>query len=51
MSAMTTDCPALQSLVDRVRAARADGSRLNIRGGGSKDFYGEAARGEAAKSP
>ena len=38
--------PALESLVDRVRAARAAGTRLAIRGGGSKDFYGESITGE-----
>jgi len=44
---MTPDDPTLQMLVDRVRAARADGQPLCIRGGGSKAFYAEAARGEA----
>ena len=43
---MTIDDPALQSLVDRVRAARAAGTPLCIQGGGSKGFYGEAAGGE-----
>ncbi|HET6599551.1 MAG TPA: glycolate oxidase subunit GlcE [Burkholderiaceae bacterium] len=38
--------PALQRLVDRVQAARAAGAQLCIRGGGSKDFYGEAPQGE-----
>jgi glycolate oxidase FAD binding subunit len=42
---MHTDA-ALQHLIDRVRAARADHLTLSLRGGGSKDFYGEAARGE-----
>lgn len=37
---------ALASLVDRVRAAAAAGTPLRIRGGGSKDFYGEPATGE-----
>jgi glycolate oxidase FAD binding subunit len=37
---------ALATLVDRVRAAAAAGTALAIRGGGSKDFYGEPARGE-----
>jgi glycolate oxidase FAD binding subunit len=32
--------------VDRVRAAAAAGTVLSIRGGGSKDFYGEPAVGE-----
>jgi glycolate oxidase FAD binding subunit len=43
---MTLDDPALQSLIDRVRAARADRTALAIRGGGSKCFYGEAGQGE-----
>jgi len=42
---METNEPALQALIDRVAAARADGEPLCIRGGGSKDFYGEAPRG------
>jgi len=37
---------ALNSLVERVRAARADGRPLAIQGAGSKAFYGEASRGE-----
>ena len=37
---------ALDAIVDQVRAARADRVRLAIVGGGSKAFYGEAARGE-----
>ena len=32
---------ALPSLIDRIRAAAADRQPLRIRGGGSKDFYGE----------
>ena len=43
---MIADDPALQSLVDRVRAARAAGTALCIQGGGSKGFLGEAAHGE-----
>ena len=38
--------PALQHLTDQVRAAAASGSPLCIRGGGSKDFYGEAPQGQ-----
>jgi glycolate oxidase FAD binding subunit len=38
--------PALQLLVDRVNSARSAGAQLCIRGGGSKDFYGEALQGE-----
>jgi len=37
---------ALAVLVDRVRAARADKTPLDIRGGGTKAFYGEPAQGE-----
>ena len=36
----------LRQITDRVCAARADKTPLRIRGGGSKDFYGEPARGE-----
>jgi glycolate oxidase FAD binding subunit len=46
---MTTAAPtdaALNTLVDRVRAARADKTTLNIRGGNTKAFYGEAPIGE-----
>src|SRR5207248_6789323 len=32
--------------VDRVQAAQADGTPLCIRGGGTKDFYGEAPHGD-----
>jgi glycolate oxidase FAD binding subunit len=37
---------ALQALVDQVRAARADRQPLNITGGSTKAFYGEAGRGQ-----
>jgi glycolate oxidase FAD binding subunit len=37
---------ALQHITDRVRAAAAAGTPLRIRGGGSKDFYGEPGAGE-----
>ena len=43
---MSPNDPALQGLVDRVRSAQARGATLCIRGGGSKDFYGEAPQGE-----
>ena len=36
----------LAELQDRVRAAAAAGTPLRIRGGGSKDFYGERLQGE-----
>jgi glycolate oxidase FAD binding subunit len=39
--------PALQTLIDRVLAAQSAGTRLDIRGGGTKAFYGEAPQGEA----
>jgi glycolate oxidase FAD binding subunit len=38
--------PALQELVARVRAAIDEKTPLRIRGGGSKDFYGQALQGE-----
>lgn len=37
---------ALQYITERVRAAAADGTLLRIRGGGSKDFYGQSLQGE-----
>ena len=37
---------ALQSLVERVLSAAADGTPLRLRGGGTKDFYGNLPRGE-----
>ena len=37
--------PALERLIDQVRAARADGTVLDIRGGGTKAWYGEAPQG------
>jgi glycolate oxidase FAD binding subunit len=37
---------ALADLVERIRAAAARGAPLRIRGGGSKDFYGESLQGE-----
>jgi glycolate oxidase FAD binding subunit len=36
----------LDQLAGRIRAAAGSGTPLRIRGGGSKDFYGEAAQGE-----
>jgi glycolate oxidase FAD binding subunit len=38
--------PALARLTDRIRAAAAAGQPLRIRGGGTKDFYGERFEGE-----
>jgi glycolate oxidase FAD binding subunit len=37
---------ALQAIIDQVSNAAASGLPLRIRGGGSKDFYGEPAVGE-----
>ena len=37
---------ALQQITDRVRAAAASGTPLRLRGGGSKDFYGQSLQGE-----
>ena len=36
----------LAPLVDRIRAAAQAGTPLRIRGGGSKDFFGERLAGE-----
>ena len=36
----------LDQLADRIRAAAANATPLRIRGGGSKDFYGEQLQGE-----
>jgi glycolate oxidase FAD binding subunit len=38
--------PAQRILVERVRDAAAAGAQLRIRGGGTKDFYGESTSGE-----
>ncbi len=38
--------PALAPMIERIRAASADAAPLCIRGGGTKDFYGEAPAGE-----
>ncbi len=43
---MNANDPALQVLIDRVKSAGEAGAHLCIRGGGSKDFYGEALSGE-----
>jgi glycolate oxidase FAD binding subunit len=37
---------ALRQITERIQAAAADRTPLRIRGGGSKDFYGEAPQGE-----
>lgn len=46
MQGMQTMATALQQTTDRIRAAAADGTPLRIRGGGSKDFYGNRLGGE-----
>ena len=38
--------PGVDRFIDRIRAAAADGQPLRIRGGGTKDFYGERLEGE-----
>lgn len=37
---------ALNHLVERIKAAAAAGKTLRIRGGGTKDFYGQSLQGE-----
>jgi len=46
MQGMQTMAPALQQITDRIRAAAADDTPLRIRGGGSKDFYGQSLQGD-----
>jgi glycolate oxidase FAD binding subunit len=46
LSAAPVEDAALARLVDQVRAAAADGRRLNITGGSTKAFYGGARDGE-----
>ncbi len=36
----------LRQITDQILAAAADGTALRIRGGGSKDFYGQSLQGE-----
>jgi len=43
---MSPNDPALQVLIDRVQSARSAGAQLCIRGGGTKEFYGETPQGE-----
>ena len=45
-SALTPQDPALARLVDQIQTARAQRSPLQLRGGGSKDFYGGEPIGE-----
>ena len=44
---MSAAPPALTRLVERVQGARSARAALEIIGGGSKRFYGEAPRGES----
>ena len=44
--ATDTDTDFILATAERVRLAAASGSCLRIRGGGSKDFYGQATGGE-----
>ena len=44
---MSPNDPALQVLIDRVQSAISAGVQLDIRGGGTKAFYGEKPQGEA----
>jgi glycolate oxidase FAD binding subunit len=46
MQGMQTMATALSHITDRIRATAADGTTLRIRGGGSKDFYGNRLQGE-----
>ncbi len=43
---MVTRDTALAHIADQIKAARADRRQLCIRGGGSKDFYGETPLGD-----
>jgi glycolate oxidase FAD binding subunit len=43
---MSINDPALQVLIDRVQSARSADAQLDIRGGGTKAFYGEVPQGE-----
>jgi glycolate oxidase FAD binding subunit len=46
MRAMLSDTDFIDSLAERVRAAAGAATPLRIRGGGSKDFYGQSLAGE-----
>lgn len=46
MPAMTSTTDLTVSIVTQVRAAAAAGTALRIRGGGSKDFYGQSLQGD-----
>jgi glycolate oxidase FAD binding subunit len=46
MVSMDSDTDMTASIAERVRTAAAAGQPLRIRGGGTKDFYGQALQGE-----
>jgi glycolate oxidase FAD binding subunit len=46
MVPMDSDTDMTASIAERVRTAAAAGQSLRIRGGGSKDFYGQALKGD-----
>jgi glycolate oxidase FAD binding subunit len=46
MQGMQSTDIALKHFTERIRAASVDGTALRIRGGGSKDFYGNCLQGE-----
>jgi glycolate oxidase FAD binding subunit len=46
MGVMFPDTDMSAALAERVRAAAAAGTPLRVRGGGSKDFYGQALTGD-----
>lgn len=50
MQCMQSLASAIHLLRDRIRGAAADGNRLHIRGGGSKDFYSNPRDGERLDS-
>ena len=43
---MAAALPGIDRLIDQIQTARARRTPLRIQGGGTKDFYGEAPRGE-----
>ena len=49
MHAMQSDVPSLSTLIDRVRAAGADGTALRICGGGSKNLLASAHSSASAE--
>ena len=43
---MVAQTELISSIAAQVRAAAAAGTTLRLRGGGSKDFYGESLQGD-----